>query len=96
MTKPADVIKVAFPTDQHVPYEDKQAVELAMKIVQKFDPDEFIVGSDNMDFYAVSKFDKNPRPAGSYRFSTRSIAFRKTRRIGSRRPRQSFTSFRSR
>jgi hypothetical protein len=55
-----EVIKIAFPTDQHVPYEDKHAVELAMKIVQDFDPDVFIAGSDNLDFYAVSHFDKNP------------------------------------
>lgn len=59
MNKP-DVIRVAFPTDQHVPFEDKRAIELAMKIVEKFDPDEIIVGSDNLDFYAISKFDKNP------------------------------------
>src|SRR5512144_2283922 len=31
-----------------------------MKIVGDFDPDEIIVGSDGQDFYAVSKYDKNP------------------------------------
>ena len=59
-----EVVKIAFPTDQHVPYQDKPAVALAMKIVQKFDPDVLISGSDGMDFYAVSHFDKNPDRAG--------------------------------
>jgi hypothetical protein len=53
-------LKIAFPTDQHVPYEDREAVELAMKVIADFDPDEIIVGSDGLDFYAVSKFDKDP------------------------------------
>jgi hypothetical protein len=55
-----ETLRVAFPTDQHVPYEDKEAVELAMKIICDFDPDELIVGSDGQDFYAISKYDKNP------------------------------------
>lgn len=53
-------MRIAFPTDEHHPYQDSQAVGLAMKIVSDFDPDLLVVGSDGMDFYGLSHFDKNP------------------------------------
>jgi len=52
-------IKVAFPTDEHYPFEDKKAVELAQKIVHDFKPDVLIRGSDALDFYSVSSFLKS-------------------------------------
>lgn len=54
------MIKVAFPTDEHYPYQDENARQLALKIVEDFNPNVRICGSDGMDFYAVSSFDKNP------------------------------------
>ena len=32
-------MKIAFPTDEHFPFQDDQAREVAMMIVQDFDPD---------------------------------------------------------
>lgn len=54
------MIKVAFPTDEHFPYQDERARDLALQIVQDFQPDLRICGSDGMDFYSVSGFDKDP------------------------------------
>lgn len=53
-------MKIIFPTDEHQPYVDKYALAIAMKIAQDFDPDIRIAGSDGMDFYAISRFRKNP------------------------------------
>jgi len=53
-------VKIAFPTDEHFPFQDDQAREIAMMIVQDYDPDLLVVGSDGMDFYSLSSFDKNP------------------------------------
>jgi hypothetical protein len=52
--------KIAFPTDEHFPFQDERARSVALKIVQEFKPDEFITGSDGLDFYALSKFDHDP------------------------------------
>jgi hypothetical protein len=52
--------KVIFATDAHVPYEDKWAVELAQKIGEDFNPDLRVSGSDGLDFYKLSRFDKDP------------------------------------
>ena len=52
--------KVAFPTDEHYPFQDEDARSIALQIVRDFHPDVLISGSDGLDFYAVSDFDKNP------------------------------------
>lgn len=54
-------MKIAFPTDEHFPFQDNQAREVAMKIVQEFSPDQIILGSDGLDFYDISTFDKDPK-----------------------------------
>ncbi len=54
-------MKIAFPTDEHFPFQDDQAREAAMMIVQDFDPHLLVVGSDGMDFYDISTFDKDPK-----------------------------------
>jgi hypothetical protein len=53
-------MKIAFPTDEHRPFQDDRAVHVALKIVSDFNPDVLILGSDGMDFYNISKFNKNP------------------------------------
>lgn len=53
-------MKIIFPTDEHQPYADRHALDLAMKIAEDFDPDVRIAGSDGMDFYSISRFRKNP------------------------------------
>lgn len=47
-------------TDEHFPHQDDHARSLALKIVRDFNPDVRICGSDGMDFYSISKFDKDP------------------------------------
>ena len=54
------VVRLAFPTDEHFPYQDDRARELAMLIVEEFDPHILVRGSDGLDFYSISGFDKNP------------------------------------
>lgn len=53
--------KIIFPTDEHFPFQDENARLLAMMIAEEFDPDVRIAGSDGVDFYSLSKFDKNPQ-----------------------------------
>lgn len=55
-----DSVKLAFITDEHHPYADPVARELAMMIVSDFQPDIATAGSDGIDFYAISSFEKNP------------------------------------
>ena len=52
--------KIAFPTDEHYPFQDEDARSIALQIVRDFSPDILISGSDGLDFYGVSAFDKNP------------------------------------
>ena len=54
------MIKIAFPTDEHCPFQDNRARNLAMQITRIFDPNLRVAGSDGLDFYNVSKYDKNP------------------------------------
>lgn len=54
------VARLAFPTDEHAPYQDDNARSIALKIVADFDPTIVMSGSDALDFYALSKFDKDP------------------------------------
>ncbi len=52
--------KIAFPTDEHFPFQNDRAREVALKIVRDFDPDELPAGSDGLDFYKLSHFDRDP------------------------------------
>ena len=58
---PTEGYKVAFPTDEHFPFQDELARNVALQIVRDFDPDLLICGSDGLDFYSLSKFDKDPK-----------------------------------
>jgi len=52
--------KIAIPTDEHIPFQDDRARAVALKIVADYQPDIRIAGSDGVDFYMLSRFDKNP------------------------------------
>jgi len=54
------MMKIAFPTDEHFPFQDDHAREVALKIVQDFNPDVLPAGSDGLDFYKLSRFDRDP------------------------------------
>lgn len=53
-------LKIAYPTDEHYPYQDERARSVALQIVRDFDPDVRISGSDGVDFYQLSRYDKHP------------------------------------
>ena len=52
--------KIVFPTDEHHPYVDWNALEVATQITKDFKPDVRFAGSDGVDFYSISRFDKDP------------------------------------
>ena len=52
--------KIVFPTDEHHPYVDWNALSVAMQITRKYKPDVRFAGSDGVDFYSISRFDKDP------------------------------------
>lgn len=49
-----------FVTDEHYPFQDEKARQIALKIVEEYAPDVLVCGSDGIDFYQLSTFDKNP------------------------------------
>ena len=57
---PADVRRVAFISDVHVPFEDKLGVQAMLKYLADFEPDQIILGGDIFDFYLASDHDKDP------------------------------------
>jgi predicted phosphodiesterase len=60
-------MKLIFPTDEHHPFQDNRALSVAHQIAQDFNPDLRIAGSDGMDFYSISRFDKNPERLSEFR-----------------------------
>lgn len=53
------MIKVAFPTDEHRPFHDPRAVNVAQQITRDFDPDILVRGSDAIDFWKASFYQKD-------------------------------------
>lgn len=51
---------VAFISDVHAPYHDRQAIELALAILSDVKPDSIFFGGDIIDCYAVSDFNRDP------------------------------------
>jgi len=52
--------KILFIPDCHIPYHDRLAFELMMKVAKEFKPYHIIILGDFADFYSVSSHDKNP------------------------------------
>jgi len=46
--------------DLHIPFQDKVAVELVLDFTAKKKPHRVIIDGDGIDFYELSRFDKNP------------------------------------
>jgi predicted phosphodiesterase len=55
--------KIVFICDLHIPYEDKKIVELILKFLDDYRPEYLILGGDIIDFYSLSKFNKDPKRA---------------------------------
>ena len=47
-------------SDIHAPYHDRNAIALAAKVAAWWRPDVAIYNGDDVDFYQLSRFDKNP------------------------------------
>lgn len=52
--------KIVFIPDTHVPYHDRDAFRLALKVVKKFRPHMLVILGDFADFYSVSQHEKDP------------------------------------
>ena len=52
--------KVLFVSDIHCPYQDKSALKAMYHFMDWFKPDEVIILGDLVDFYAVSRFSRQP------------------------------------
>lgn len=63
MSRPAKVEKILFIPDTHVPYHDKRAFDLVMKVGEMFKPDHVIILGDFIDMYTVSSHSKDPNRA---------------------------------
>lgn len=46
--------------DIHVPYHDVAAIKVLCKVIKSLQPDYLIVLGDSLDFYQLSRFDKDP------------------------------------
>lgn len=46
--------------DEHSPFFDKNALEISLKIIEYVKPDFLLLNGDQLDFYELSTFDKNP------------------------------------
>jgi len=53
-------VKIAWLTDSHGIFVDRHAWHLALNLVAEFKPTHLPVGSDDVDFYTLSRFDKDP------------------------------------
>lgn len=57
IVQPAKYERVMFWPDTHLPYQDKRAVELALKIAEYFKPDRLVMLGDILDCSGFSRFD---------------------------------------
>jgi predicted phosphodiesterase len=44
----------------HVPYQDKECIELLLKFAKNLQPDKLFILGDFVDMYSISKFSRNP------------------------------------
>ena len=58
-----DLERVLFVSDCHIPYHDKRAYELMLKVAKEFKPNHVIVLGDFIDMYTVSDHSKDPNRA---------------------------------
>lgn len=57
----SELEKILIMTDLHVPYQDDKAIDCAIQYGKKmYKPDTIVINGDFLDFYSLSRFDKNP------------------------------------
>jgi len=59
--EPSKPIRLAVISDVHAPYQDETAISLAIKVLTFASPCIIIIAGDFMDFFAISRFSKDPR-----------------------------------
>lgn len=52
--------KIVQINDLHIPFHDKKSLELFYRFLDDFKPDQIVIAGDMVDFYLLSKFDKDP------------------------------------
>jgi predicted phosphodiesterase len=57
----ADTETAIFLGDIHIPYHDPVSIELVLSFLQWFRPDSVYIIGDCLDFYAISRFNKDPQ-----------------------------------
>ena len=60
ITKRNTSYKIAVLSDIHFPYEDQNALKLALAVIKDQNPDMIILNGDIADCYAVSRYSKSP------------------------------------
>jgi UDP-2,3-diacylglucosamine pyrophosphatase LpxH len=63
---PEKPYRVLWTTDYHIPFHDEKCLELILKFLEWFKPDAHIRTGDWHDFWAISKFRKDPRRLDRY------------------------------
>lgn len=61
--KRPDYKKVVFVSDIHAPFHDEKAVSACISFVKYWKPTELVFMGDVVDFYAISRFNKDPNRA---------------------------------
>ena len=57
ITKKQRVIQL---TDMHIPFHDRKSLEAVFKFMEDFKPHQIVLTGDILDFYKLSRFDKDP------------------------------------
>lgn len=60
MYKKPDYTRIVFISDVHAPFQDEKAVEATLSFIKWWKPTELIFMGDVVDFYAISRFDRDP------------------------------------
>jgi len=56
--------RIMITGDYHIPFQDNKAVDIMLQFARDYKPNHFVINGDLMDFYGISKFDKNPERSG--------------------------------
>lgn len=54
-------IKIVQINDIHIPFHDKETINILYKFYADFLPDQIVIAGDMLDFYELSSFDKDPK-----------------------------------
>lgn len=53
--------KILVMSDVHIPYHDEKALEACLNFADTYRPDTIFLNGDTVDFYAISRWDKDPQ-----------------------------------